>query len=158
MKTDPAYCTLLHASAVVVGERGIVILGPSGSGKSAIALSLVQRSHAFGRFAALVSDDQCCVQASSGRVICSAPDTLLGGIEVRGAGLFSLVPEPSAIVHLAIQLVDADVAVRYPLDSVYEVQGVALPRLDLPIGNVDAACRAIESALFLPSWRGVATL
>ena len=48
----------LHASAVVLGDRGIVIAGESGAGKTQLALELLSHARSFGLFARLVADDQ----------------------------------------------------------------------------------------------------
>ncbi|MGH6762180.1 MAG: HPr kinase/phosphorylase [Phyllobacterium sp.] len=143
---------LLHATALVVGDRGALLLGPSGSGKSAIASSLVDRAGWAGRFAALVSDDQCLIHRAGGRLLCSAPETLKGGIEIRGAGLFALPNEPSAVIHLVARLVEPGHSLRYPGEGGFDVEGLNIHCLDLPAGEINAACRAIESCLFRTRW------
>ncbi|MEO1532556.1 MAG: serine kinase, partial [Pseudomonadota bacterium] len=59
--TGPAVPDPLHASAVALGERGLLILGPSGAGKTRLALELV----ALG--AELVADDRVIVEAHEGQ-------------------------------------------------------------------------------------------
>jgi HPr kinase/phosphorylase len=74
--------TRLHASCVAYGPAGLLILGPSGSGKSSLALRLM----ALG--AGLVADDQVCIRRDpSGALIATAPSALKGLIEARGVGL-----------------------------------------------------------------------
>lgn len=72
-----------HATTVAVAGRGIMIVGPSGSGKSALALTLM----AFG--AQLVADDRTQVRVSGrpARVWADAPPGLPPLIEARGVGL-----------------------------------------------------------------------
>ncbi|WP_370400126.1 HPr kinase/phosphorylase [Sulfitobacter sp. JB4-11] len=85
----------LHATTVAQGGRAILILGPSGSGKSALALELISRG------AALVSDDRTVVSVQDGQVIASAPPTIEGMIEARGIGILKLPcadPTPVALV------------------------------------------------------------
>ena len=48
----------MHATAVIYGDYGVLILGPSGSGKSALALALLARARSAGLFAALIGDDR----------------------------------------------------------------------------------------------------
>ncbi|MHC1547351.1 HPr kinase/phosphorylase [Phyllobacterium sp. K27] len=146
-------CELIHATAVVVGDRGIIIMGASGSGKSSVANALLQRASAEGRYAALVSDDQCFVRAVSGRLICSAPDTLRGGMEVRGSGLHVFAYEPCAVIHLVVRLVETAHVVRLHENTHMQLQGVAIAHLDLPAGEVESACRSIEAWLFRPEWK-----
>ena len=50
--------TGIHATAIVYGEMGVLILGPSGSGKSALALALLARAHDAAAFGAIVGDDR----------------------------------------------------------------------------------------------------
>jgi serine kinase of HPr protein (carbohydrate metabolism regulator) len=144
---------LIHATAVVVGDRGIIIMGASGSGKSSVANALLQRASAERRYAALVSDDQCLTQAVCGRLICSAPNTLRGGMEVRGSGLHEFAYEPYAVIHLIVRLVESEHVVRLQENTHIQLQGVAIAHLDLPAGEVESACRSIEAWLFKPEWK-----
>lgn len=82
----PANAELVHASCVAITDRAVLIMGPSGSGKSDLALRLIDRG------AVLVSDDYTHVRASEeeGAVIAAPPATIAGRIEVRGLGILSL--------------------------------------------------------------------
>jgi HPr kinase/phosphorylase len=90
---------ILHASAVAFGDRGVLILGPSGSGKSGLAL----RTIALG--AVLVSDDRVQLNVDGcGRLHARAPQPISGLIEARGIGLLRLEPASSACIELAVDL------------------------------------------------------
>jgi HPr kinase/phosphorylase len=73
----------MHASCVAVSGRGLLIIGPSGSGKSALALHLL----ALG--AELVADDQTELTLQDNSVIARCPPALLGLIEARGVGILT---------------------------------------------------------------------
>ena len=90
--------TILHASCVSLDGKGVLIMGRSGSGKSALALALM----AFG--ARLVSDDRTHLHGEGEAVIAEAPATLSGLIEARGLGILRADPESSAIVVVAVDL------------------------------------------------------
>ena len=143
---------LVHATAVLVGDRGVLIMGPSGAGKSALARALVDRALARNSYAALVSDDQCHLQQLSGRLVCSAPPTLEGGLEVRGSGLHAVDHEPEAVIHLAVDFVEATHAVRYGGNQMLQLEGVAIQHLIVPKREIEAACRAVEARLQHPVW------
>ena len=72
---------LLHATAVAVDDQAVLIEGASGSGKSALALTLM----AFG--AVLVADDRVLLQIAGGNLIATPPATIAGRIEARGMGI-----------------------------------------------------------------------
>lgn len=144
---------LMHATAVLVGDRGVLITGSSGSGKSSIAGELVDRASANGVFAAVISDDQCLLSAVSDRLICAAPVTLRGGLEVRGSGPHAVDHETAAVIHLVAELVEPEQAIRFADDGNIQLQGVAIPHLALPARDIGAACRAVEAWLFLPPWK-----
>ena len=95
--------TSLHATAVVHGESGVLILGPSGSGKSALALALMARATGAGAFGALIGDDRISVRNAEGQLVASGPD-MAGIIERRMAGLIAVPHEPAAIVRLTVEL------------------------------------------------------
>ncbi len=88
----------LHATTVAIDARGIVIMGPSGSGKSALALQLM----ALG--ARLVADDRTILTPRDGALFATAPAPLLGLIEARGVGLLRADPLAEAEVALVIDL------------------------------------------------------
>lgn len=73
--------TTIHASAVAIDGRGLLILGPSGSGKSALALALM------GLGAQLVADDRVILRADGSRLVAACPVPIEGRIEARGLGL-----------------------------------------------------------------------
>ncbi|MBB3145548.1 serine kinase of HPr protein (carbohydrate metabolism regulator) [Phyllobacterium trifolii] len=143
----------VHATAVLVSDRGILISGPSGSGKSSIASELVRRAAGRGAFAALICDDQCLLQAISGRLICAAPASLQGGMEVRGSGLHTVDFETCGVIHLAVELTKPGQAIRFAGDARIVLEGVAVPHLILPEREVEAACRAVEARLFRAFWK-----
>jgi HPr kinase/phosphorylase len=88
----------LHASAVAVADRGVLILGPSGSGKSGLALRLM----ALG--ARLVADDRVLLERRGSTLVARAPDALAGLIEARGIGLIRVGSVSETPVTLAVDL------------------------------------------------------
>ena len=59
----------VHATAIVIGETGVLIRGRSGSGKSSLALALVARVRLAGGFAAFVADDRVALAPAGGRSV-----------------------------------------------------------------------------------------
>lgn len=90
---------ILHATSVAdAAGRGLMILGPSGSGKSSLALQLI----ALG--ARLVADDRTVVTGDGDAVLLTCPPTIRGLIEARGIGLLRVDPVRRAFLHLAVDL------------------------------------------------------
>lgn len=117
----------LHASCVAIENVGCLLLGPSGSGKSDLALRLVM-DHA----ARLVADDRVALERRADRLVASVPSTLAGLIEVRGIGIVRLAHRARATLGLAVVLVPPDEIERMPDgDEGVEYLGVALPLLRL---------------------------
>ncbi|HUZ91652.1 MAG TPA: aldolase [Methylocella sp.] len=94
----------LHASAVVIGEAGVLISGPSGAGKSSLALALIAAAEAAGFFSRLIGDDRIDVEHRGGRVIACGHPLILGKIERRGLGICELPFLSTAVVRLLIGL------------------------------------------------------
>jgi HPr kinase/phosphorylase len=127
----------LHATGVIFGESGVLILGPSGSGKSALGLALMARASAKGAFSALIGDDRIFVREAHGRRLIARGATHMAGIiERRGAGLIKVPHEPAAIMRLAVELCEP--GRRWPRmpddDAGFLVGEVKLPRLALDSG------------------------
>ena len=141
----------LHATAILIADRGVLIRGASGSGKSTLALALLSRPVTEGRFAALVGDDRLLVRAVYGRLQARAPATIGGLIEVHGLGPRSMRWEPSALIDLVVDLVGPEHAPRYQEEASAEtIDGIALPRMMLAERNTQAAAAAILARLRLP--------
>jgi HPr kinase/phosphorylase len=122
--------TTIHASAVLVGARAVLIRGPSGSGKSRLALELIESARSGSLlFARLVGDDRVNLQAAGGRLLVRPAEALAGLIEVHGVGILRLPHEPRAVVGLVVDLA-AD-AERLPdtKERQVELEGISLPRL-----------------------------
>lgn len=114
----------LHASCVALEGRAILISGPSGSGKSDLALRLIDRG------AALVSDDYTIVRRVEGKLLASAPANIGGKIEVRGLGIIPIPAVGDLPVCLMIEL-GHDVQ-RMPKERERVViAGIALPSVAL---------------------------
>ncbi|MFP7569901.1 HPr kinase/phosphorylase [Marivita sp. S2033] len=88
----------LHASAVAVGPRAVLITGKSGSGKSALALEMMVRG------AVLVADDHVNLDIVQDRVLLHCPDTIAGMIEARGIGILHCEHVPAAELALVVDM------------------------------------------------------
>jgi serine kinase of HPr protein (carbohydrate metabolism regulator) len=88
----------VHASSVAMDGRAVLITGPSGSGKSDLALRLLDRGFT------LVSDDQTIVRRDGDRLIASAPPNLAGKLEIRGIGIIDMETATDVPVALVVQL------------------------------------------------------
>jgi len=127
----------IHASAVLIGARAVLIRGPAGSGKSRLALALLEAEHRVRLpFVRLIGDDRVQVEAEHGRLLVRSAPALAGLIEVRGLGIRRVPYEPLALVGFLMDLGDSE-AVRLP-DSASqhaEIAGVSLPRLAVAAGH-----------------------
>jgi HPr kinase/phosphorylase len=133
----------IHASAVIVGESGIIIRGASGAGKSSLALGLIEAAERAGRFARLVGDDRIELRRRGGRLIAHGHRLVSGKVERRGQGILEVAYEPAVVARLVVELLAARRAERYPENESGAVTlcGVDLPSLSLvkDAGAYDAA-------------------
>src|SRR3954454_10030977 len=97
-----------HAAAVAIDGRAVLLRGPSGSGKSDLALRLIEAG------ARLVADDQSEVWRQGDALLVRAPSTIAGLIEVRGLGILRLDALAEAPVGLVADLMAADRIERLP--------------------------------------------
>lgn len=137
----------VHASAVLIGERAVVIRGPSGSGKSTLALALLDAAKSgLLPYARLVADDRVKIFSAHGRLLAAAPEAIHGMIEARGLGIRRIDCEPLAAVGLIVDL-EAEDGARMPEKDACETEilSVKVPRL--PVKKGEAAFPLLLAAL-----------
>ena len=118
-----------HATCIVVGETGILIRGPSGSGKSSLALAIVERVGTAGGFVSLVADDRVILRRRHGRLVARPHPAIAGLVEIRGLGLVRHPNERAAVIGMVVEREGA--GDRYPDDEALwtEVMGVRVARV-----------------------------
>jgi serine kinase of HPr protein (carbohydrate metabolism regulator) len=127
----------IHASTVASDGRAVLISGPSGSGKSDLALRLLDRGFT------LVSDDQTIVRRDGDRLVASAPPTIKGKLEIRGIGIVEMDTVNDVPVALFVELTSE--IMRLPDDRRERpVLGV-----NLPLVSVDALTASAPSKVAL---------
>ena len=131
----------LHASTVAIAGRGVLIEGPSGSGKSDLALRLTDRG------AVLVSDDYTLVKRRGGRLEASAPETIAGKIEIRGLGIIALDHVDDVPVALLVMIGGSVERLPEP-GGARVIAGVAVPTFAVHAHEASAPIK-VERALAL---------
>jgi HPr kinase/phosphorylase len=125
----------VHASAVLVGDRAVLIRGPSGSGKSRLAFDLILAGRARQIASAmLIGDDRVLLEAVQGEVVVRPARGLEGLIEIRGLGIRHCDFAEQAPVGLVVDLSAHD-ADRMPAPEALacELRGIKIPRI--PVGS-----------------------
>ena len=112
---------LVHASCVNFKGKGILILGKSGSGKSDLALRLIDAG------GTLVSDDYVEVVSENNTLMAKAAPNIAGMIEVRGIGLIKIDFLPMAQLDLALDLVPRNGIERLPEQGYFETDNIQIP-------------------------------
>ncbi len=129
---------MIHATTVAKDGRGVIIAGRSGSGKSDLALRLIDRGFV------LVSDDQTMVSKSGGRLIATSPATIQGKLEVRGVGIVEMANAESVAISLWVELTNE--IKRLPEDEKRLMLGIEIPEISLDAMTASAPLK-VELAL-----------
>lgn len=136
---------LLHASSVARGDEAVLLLGPSGSGKSDLVLRLMHAGWS------LVADDQVALRAEAGELRPEAPGPIAGLLEVRGLGLFGPFPRAAApVLRLVARLLPRAEVTRLPEPEAWSAEGVSLPAIRLHAFDASATAKlalALDAAL-----------
>ena len=124
---------MVHASTVALDGRAVLISGRSGSGKSDLALRLLDRGFA------LVSDDQTIVRRDGDRLLASPPPTIAGKLEIRGIGIVDMAHVEDVPVALLVELSTNEE--RMPDDN----RTRPLLGVDVPLVGIDAMAASAAS-------------
>jgi serine kinase of HPr protein (carbohydrate metabolism regulator) len=139
-----------HASAVLVGEAGVLIRGASGAGKTQLALALIAEAERAGLFARLVGDDRIGLTAAGDRLVARPHPAIAGHVERRGLGLAPLAHEGAGMIRLVVDCLDREPArLPEPEDMVTQIEGVTLPRLGVMALDPQMTARLVMAALEL---------
>jgi HPr kinase/phosphorylase len=141
----------IHAGCVVVGEAGVLIRGPSGSGKSSLARALIGLAHARGLFARLVGDDRIVLKRQGGRLVARPAAAIEGLMEVRGQGVARTDHEGAAVVRLVVDCLMAHPP-RFPDDSDRRatIAALELPRVAVK-SDAEAPPIILAALVFMPT-------
>lgn len=137
----------IHASAVLVGNRAVLIRGPSGAGKSRLAFDLILAGRA-GQIApaVLVGDDRLHLLAREDQLIVRPAPVLAGLIEIRGLGIRRCEFAKEAVLGLVVDLEAADAnRLPQPESLAAELHGIKIPRI--PVGRGFAGLPLVIAAL-----------
>lgn len=127
----------IHATTVAIDSRAVLITGPSGSGKSDLALRLLDRGFI------LVSDDQTLVRREGDRLLASPPLQIAGKLEVRGIGIVEMETVSDIPVALLVELT-SDIP-RLPDDS----RELSILGICVPLVTIDAMTASAPSKVAL---------
>lgn len=141
----------IHGTCVEIAGTGVLLRGQPGSGKSDLALRLVDRG------ARLVADDRVTIEAGPDGLIATAAPSIAGLIEVRGLGIARVTNVDRSHLGLVIDLATEDEIERLPEPGSCRILDVELPALRLEpfaasaAAKVRLAAQAVTQDILLPS-------
>lgn len=142
-----------HGTCIAISGLGVLLLGPPGSGKSSLALRLIDEpGYGLGTIlhrATLVADDQVVISRHANALMAAAPAALQGKLEVRGLGILACPALAVTELHLAVRLASAATTERMPDPRTITILGAELPQieLDASLAVAPARLRAALSSL-----------
>lgn len=137
----------IHGTVVDVAGAGVLLRGPSGSGKSDLALRLIDRG------AVLIADDQVLLRQGRRGLVATAPEQIYGLIEARGLGIVSIPATRFSLVKLVVDLVAHEDVPRLPETEMASLAGIQVPRISLHAFDISTPVK-IELALKYPDQVG----
>lgn len=136
----------VHGTSVAWKQAALLLRGPSGSGKSDLALRLVEAG------AGLIADDQTCLAMRKGRLTASSPPPIADLLEIRGIGIVQVAAASAAPLVLVVDLVLPENLVRSPKAAHCTYLGVTLPRIFLAPFEASAVAKLRHA--MMANWDG----
>jgi len=136
----------IHATCIAMDGGGVLIRGASGSGKSDLALRLMDAG------ARLVADDRVDLTGREGRLTATPPANIAGLLEVRGLGILRFNHLPEVRVDLVVELADGAHVARLPEPASCTICGIEVPLMRLAAFEASTAAK-VRLALGLAAGR-----
>lgn len=125
----------VYGTCIAINGRAILFRGPSASGKSDLALRVVE---AGGQ---LVADDQTLLTREHDTLVATSPETISGRIEIRGIGILPVPAVRRAPLSLVMDLVPSEQIERFPDPRCCQYLGIDVPLLNIAPFEVSAAAK-----------------
>ncbi len=124
----------IHSTSVVIDDNGVLILGDSGSGKSDLALRLIDNG------ATLISDDISICRKNSNNIYLYCPPEIKGLLEVREVGIITVPFVERIKLRLVVNL-KSNNNERFPKDSSFRILGIKIPIINIEGKNSSAVAK-----------------
>ena len=125
----------IQSTSVVIDDNGVLILGDSGSGKSDLALRLIDNG------ATLISDDISICRKNSNNIYLYCPPEIKGLLEVREIGIITVPFVERIKLRLVVNLNNNNNNERFPKDSCFRILGIKIPIINIEGKNSSAVAK-----------------
>ena len=138
----------VHGTSVSIDGDGVLFQGPSGSGKSDLALRMIN----YG--AQLVSDDQVCLTRRNDNIFMSSPPTIRNSMEVRGIGIVNTIAQKEAPLILVLNMSPNNAASRMPIWQLCTFLDIKVPAVEFAPFEISAHLK-VKLAINLARENGI---
>lgn len=129
----------IHATLISFMEKGILLTGKSGAGKSDLALRMI-----IDKGAVLVSDDRVELEVIDDALYGRSPNEIRGKLEVRGVGIANFYTKEKEKISLCVELCDKNEKIeRLPLPEYEEISGVLIEKIKIYPFNCSSICKIV---------------
>lgn len=141
----------IHGTCIAIDETAVIFLGPSGSGKSDLALRLIDEG------ATLIADDRIDISANEKNLTATAPQQIAGLLEVRGMGIARIDYKQQGDVALAFEMATPEHIERLPHPAFWEALDCQIPLMKLDpfapsaCAKVRLAIKSLKQPIFIKS-------
>ena len=138
----------VHGTSVSIDGDGVLFRGPPGSGKSDLALRMIN----YG--AQLVSDDQVCLVRQNDKIFMSSPPTIRNSMEVRGIGIVNTIAQKEAPLILVLNMSPNNAASRMPIWQLCTFLDIKVPAVEFAPFEISAHLK-VKLAINLARENGI---